>query len=63
MTTTGNNTNIVTTNEDVPPPLNVDKQKNSEEERLAKISKGSNIAAQTFNALDNATLGNANFGA
>ena len=41
MTTTGSNTDIVTTNEDVPPPLNVDKQKDSEEERLAKISKGS----------------------
>ena len=63
MTTTGSHTDIVTTNGDVPPPLNVDKQKDSEEERLAKISKGSNIAAQAFNALDNATLGNANFGA
>lgn len=63
MTTSNTANDITTTNEDVPPPLNVDKQKDSEEERLAKISKGSNIAAQTFNALDNATLGNANFGA
>ena len=36
--------------------------KEVEAENNAKISKGSNIAAQAFNALDNATLGNANFG-
>ena len=36
--------------------------KEVEEERNAKISKWSNIAASAVNALDNATLGNANFG-
>lgn len=63
MTTSNTANDITTTNEDVPPPLKVDKQKESEEERLAKVAKGSNIAAQAFKALDTATLGNANFGA